>query len=332
MIPVSHPFRPGTFSLAVYPHDGSPHDMLASVFAQAKAAEEAGFEGVTVSEHHGGFASYLPNPLQVAGWILDRTNRMWSGPCPLLLPLRPAAVTAEEIAWLAALHPGRVGVGLAPGYAVTDFDLVGTPFDERASEFTERLRVVAAATRGRGEAPLGRDPAIAATRQAPVPMVAAAGSVTAARRAARAGVGLMTDSMAGPDRVRAALEAYAEEGGNGPRVLNRRVWIGDPPAELVEAQAKAYREAGGSASWVSDDPMRIAAGTVDEVADVLIATTELTGPVHLGLKVHVAGIEHGAIIEQVTALGEALDCVRSPRAGRTRAEPSAQARRRPTER
>lgn len=304
------PLSPGTFSLAVYPEDDAPRRMLEGVFAQARAAEVAGLDGVTISEHHGGFASYLPNPLQVAGWILDRTDRTWSGPCPLLLPLRPAAIVAEELAWLAALHPGRVGVGVAPGYAAADFDLVGVPFDERTRDFTERLRFVADAMRGRSGGQLARDPAVAANRSTPTPMVAAAGSVTAARRAARAGIGVMTDSMAGADRIRAVLEAYAEEGGIGPRVLNRRIWVGRPPAELVEDQAQAYRAASRATEWIPASPMQIAAGTVAEVADALVATTEMTGPIHLGLKVHVAGIELEAVLEQVAALTDVLDVVR----------------------
>ena len=33
--------------------------------------QAAGFDGVTMSEHHGGFHGYLPNPLQAAGWCLE---------------------------------------------------------------------------------------------------------------------------------------------------------------------------------------------------------------------------------------------------------------------
>src|SRR5439155_1012099 len=69
--------------------------------AQAALADEHGFDGVMTSEHHGGFHGYLPNPLQVAGWCLEVMARGWAAPAPLLLPLRPPALVAEEIAWLA---------------------------------------------------------------------------------------------------------------------------------------------------------------------------------------------------------------------------------------
>ena len=51
----------------------------------------------------------------------------WAAACAVLATLRPAALIAEETAWLAARHPDRVGVGLAAGaldqdFAVMDLD------------------------------------------------------------------------------------------------------------------------------------------------------------------------------------------------------------------
>ena len=79
--------------------------------AQAVLGREAGFDGVMTSEHHGGFGGYLPNPLQLTGFLLDAMPGGWAAACPLLLPLRPAALVIEEAAWLAARFPGRVGLG-----------------------------------------------------------------------------------------------------------------------------------------------------------------------------------------------------------------------------
>ena len=110
------PFAPGSVSLRVYPHlDRSAPEVVQELCAQAALAADCGFDGVMTSEHHGGFAGYLPNPLQAAGWCLDAMRRGWAAPCPLLLPLRPVALVAEEVAWLAARFPGRVGVGVAAG-------------------------------------------------------------------------------------------------------------------------------------------------------------------------------------------------------------------------
>ncbi len=54
----------------MYPHDLSGPDRVSELCSQAKLACQAGFDGVMTSEHHGGFSGYLPNPLQVAGFLL----------------------------------------------------------------------------------------------------------------------------------------------------------------------------------------------------------------------------------------------------------------------
>ena len=110
------PFAPGSVSLRLYPHNDLPAPAIVDELrAQAALAAEHGFDGVMTSEHHGGFHGYLPNPLQAAGWCLEAMDHGWAAPCPLLLPLRPPALVAEEIAWLAARFPGRVGLGVASG-------------------------------------------------------------------------------------------------------------------------------------------------------------------------------------------------------------------------
>ncbi|MDE2454729.1 MAG: LLM class flavin-dependent oxidoreductase, partial [Burkholderiales bacterium] len=88
---------------------------------------------------HLGFAGYLPNPLQVATVLLEGIDSGWVAPCPLLLPLRPTALVAEEIAWLNARHPGRVGLGVAIGALPADFEAMRIPFAEAIPRFKEAL-------------------------------------------------------------------------------------------------------------------------------------------------------------------------------------------------
>ena len=93
------PFVPGSISLRLYPHNDLPADEIVTVMrAQAAQAAEVGFDGVMTSEHHGGFGGYMPNPVQMSGWLLEAMPRGWAAPCPLLLPLRPWALVAEELA------------------------------------------------------------------------------------------------------------------------------------------------------------------------------------------------------------------------------------------
>ena len=155
---------------------------------QGRRAAECGFDGVMVSEHHGGFAGYLPNPIQACSFLLDAMASGWAAPCPLLLPLRPAALVIEEIAWLAARFPGRVGVGLASGSLEQDFTVMGLTKDGLTRRFAEAWR--SSRPRSAARSCPSRWPCWPATPRwppagkSPVPMVSAAMSNAAVRRAA----------------------------------------------------------------------------------------------------------------------------------------------------
>ena len=79
----SAPFARGSVSLRIYPHlDLDAPLIVDELRAQAALAVACGFDGVMTSEHHGGFAGYLPNPLQTAGFALDAMPTGWAAPCP----------------------------------------------------------------------------------------------------------------------------------------------------------------------------------------------------------------------------------------------------------
>src|SRR6185295_635815 len=126
--------------LRCYPHlDLGAPGIVAELRTQAVLAAEHGFDGIMTSEHHGGFAGYLPNPIQTAGFLLDATDALWVAPAPVLLPLRPAALVAEEVAWLAARHPGRVGLGVAAGALPLDFTVMDLDVADAVPRFKADL-------------------------------------------------------------------------------------------------------------------------------------------------------------------------------------------------
>src|SRR5688572_17570670 len=136
--------------MRLYPHNelDDAGAVVAELQGQARLAAEVGFDGVMTSEHHGGFAGYSPNPLQIAGWLLEAMPTGWCAPCPMLLPIRPVALVAEEVAWLAARFPERVAVGVAPGALPLDFEVMGVAFDERMTAFRAGLGPLVAMLRG----------------------------------------------------------------------------------------------------------------------------------------------------------------------------------------
>src|SRR5256885_17149736 len=167
---MSAPFAPGSVSLRLYPHNElSAVGIVDELCAQASLAVQHGFDGVVTSEHHGGFHGYLPNPLQAAGWCLEAMPHGWAAPCPLLLPLRPPALVAEEVAWLAARFPGRIGIGLAAGALPQDFEIMRADTDDLARRFAEGLAPVAATPNGPDSGRLAGGPSVALCAGAPLP-------------------------------------------------------------------------------------------------------------------------------------------------------------------
>ena len=303
---MNQPFAPGSVSLRLYPHADLPATaILDELREQAALAARHAFDGVMTSEHHAGFHGYLPNPLQAAGWCLEAMPQGWAAPCPLLLPLRPPALVAEEIAWLAARFPERVGLGVASGALPADFEIMHVPMDGLAARFTAAFEELAGILDGSASGALAGDPAIAAAREHPIPVLSAAMGFTAARRAARLGAGLLFDSMSTPERCRELVDAYHEAGGAEPCVLVRRAWVGEPPRHDFEGQLAVYRDyspAAAQAKW-GEQEMVDSTGPDDVVAGLLDAL-DRSGCDALNLRIHVPGVAPEAAREQIALLGD----------------------------
>jgi len=299
------PFARGSVSLRLYPHnDLAASAIVEELRAQAALAAEHGFDGVMTSEHHGGFAGYLPNPLQAAEWCLEAMSRGWAAPAPLLLSLRPPALVIEEIAWLAARFPARVGLGVAAGALADDFEIMGASMSGLTARFGDALEQVVGALSGRDPGRLGEDPAVRACAEQPVPMVSAAMGFTAVRRAAALGVGILFDSLSTPERCRALVDAYHEAGGTGPCIMIRRAWIGDPPRARVDAQVDVYRSYSSSAAqshWGGDELITHSAAAAVSTAVADAATR--AGVDSVNLRVHVPGVDPEAARQQIVLLG-----------------------------
>jgi alkanesulfonate monooxygenase SsuD/methylene tetrahydromethanopterin reductase-like flavin-dependent oxidoreductase (luciferase family) len=306
------PLAPGSVSLRLYPHDDLPAaSIVEELRLQATLAADAGFDGVMTSEHHGGFAGYLPNPLQSAGWCLEAMPDGWAAPCPLLLPLRPSALVAEEVAWLAARFPGRAGVGVAAGALPIDFEIMGVPMDDLTARFTAGLEALVRILDGSDPGALADDPAIKACAEQPIPVVSAAMGVTAVRRAARLGIGILFDSLSTPERCRELVDAYRDAGGAGPCILIRRVWVGDPPGERVERQLDVYRSYAAPGAQQHWEGQQLVAGTnAAAVADGLAEVVERAGADAVNVRVHVPGVPPEMAREQIDLLADMVGPLR----------------------
>jgi alkanesulfonate monooxygenase SsuD/methylene tetrahydromethanopterin reductase-like flavin-dependent oxidoreductase (luciferase family) len=165
---------------------------------------------------------------------------------------------------------------------------------------------VAEHLRGTADDELSRDFAVARCKEAPVPVISAAMSTGAARRAARRGVGIIGSSLTTLDHERRLTEVYQAAGGTGPDVLIRHVWLGDPPWDAINAKRAEYRQTsrdiGATRSFGADEI--IASHDPTEIAARVEAALAYTGKTCLHLRVHVPDIPPELAREQIRLLGE----------------------------
>lgn len=103
--------------LATVAADATPRAALLRSTALAQHVESLGFARFWVAEHHTmpGVASSAPEVL--LAHVGAATSSIRIGSAGVMLPNHPPLLVAERFATLAALHPGRIdlGIGRAPG-------------------------------------------------------------------------------------------------------------------------------------------------------------------------------------------------------------------------
>lgn len=249
------PLGAESVSLGLYRHASpSARESVELAMAQARLAERCGFDGVTFSEHHLGHPDYFPNPLLMSAFVLGHTSRVWAGSLPMLLTLRSAATVVEDAAWIAALYTGRLVLGVAAGNDPAEFALGESP-DGVVDCFVRRLATLSGCLVGRDAGqPVTKDPAVAETA-GHIPIVSAARSRTAVRRAARLGLGILHSPVSSPERLAAFTDEYLAAGGRGPRVLIAPAWLDDPAAPGASAPPQDHASAWtlrGNANQIAD--------------------------------------------------------------------------------
>ncbi|HEX4098554.1 MAG TPA: LLM class flavin-dependent oxidoreductase [Caulobacteraceae bacterium] len=95
--------------------DEAAAETFQTALAQARLADEVGFDWVTVAEHHFAPFCMTPNPMVLAGALTQAVKRakiaLLGADIPILNPIR----VAEEFAMLDAMSGGRVVAGMLRG-------------------------------------------------------------------------------------------------------------------------------------------------------------------------------------------------------------------------
>jgi probable non-F420 flavinoid oxidoreductase len=220
----------------------APRQLLADV----RQAEQAGFEVAMCSDHfspwsrrqgHSGFAwSWLGAALATT----DLTFGTVSAPGQRYHP----AVTAQAIATLGSMFPGRFWVALGSGEASNEH-ITGDrwpPKEVRTQRLEECVEVIRRLLEGEEVTHAGLvtvDRARLWERADPIPrLVGPAVSLESAARVAAWSDGMVTVNQA-PDRLRQMVEAHRGAGGTGPLAL--QVHLAWAPTE-AEAEQIAHEQ------------------------------------------------------------------------------------------
>jgi probable F420-dependent oxidoreductase len=115
----------------------------------ARIAEQLGFDALFVSDHlcippdqtEGSDGRYL-DVLATLAWIAGATDRIRLGISVLVLPYRPAVLTAKQVATIQELSGGRMILGVGVGWMKSEFAALGVDDRMRGRITDETLRVI----------------------------------------------------------------------------------------------------------------------------------------------------------------------------------------------
>ncbi|WP_241831476.1 LLM class flavin-dependent oxidoreductase [Parafrankia soli] len=348
------PVAVGAFLVAGQFPGMSHADTLSASMAYAAAAEDAGFDGVWIAEHH--FISYgvCPSALTFAAHLLGSTTRIEVGTAACVLSSRHPVALGEETALLDHLSEGRFRLGVARGGPWLELEVFGTGLPRYERGFPEALDLL---LRWLGEEKVTADGEFFAFRETPVvprprtsprpPVWVAATSTATVELAAERGLPLLLgihEDDAGKARLLARYAEVATRSGHDPRsvphtatvlaqVADSRAeaagtlraampgWLGRGTADYVRLDAD---------HWPRRDPhtyveqlLRIhPVGTPEQCARRLTETIERTGVHRLLLMVEGAGTRHGTL-DNITRIGaEVLPSITGSRKARAAGGPS----------
>src|SRR5579863_3211872 len=126
-----------------------PQSNRVMIRACARIAEQAGFDALFVSDHlcippdqtEGSGGRYL-DVLATLAFIAGATEKIRLGVSVLVVPYRPAVLTAKQVATIQELSGERMIVGIGVGWMKPEFAATGADFRKRGAITDETLKVM----------------------------------------------------------------------------------------------------------------------------------------------------------------------------------------------
>ncbi|MCT7659280.1 LLM class flavin-dependent oxidoreductase [Mycobacterium deserti] len=179
------------------PHFGAPPtDLYAATLDMCEWAETRGAVVAVLSEHHATDDAHLPAPQILASAIAARTTHLAILLAAVPITLWDPVRLAEEISVLDIISKGRVSYAFGIGHRAEEYDHFGVALSKRGERADEALALLRRLLRGRPVECSGRRIHVTpepATAGGP-PMFVAGGTKAAARRAAKYGLGFISQT------------------------------------------------------------------------------------------------------------------------------------------
>jgi len=230
------------FWFAASPEEFLPADMV----EQAKAAEEAGFDGLATSDH---FAPWWPEGRATNAWVTLGAIGQATGDGPIGTSVTPIVhhyhpgLVAQAFMALEALCPGRAFLGAGSGEALNEVPLgLDWPSpDEQIERLDQGLEAIRrlwdgeTVTMDAGWFRLKEAKLYTRARSRPKLYVSAFGP-KAAKVAAKHGDGLWT--LGDPEQAPEVIEAWRSGGGEGEVILQSGFHLADDEAAAIASTRK----------------------------------------------------------------------------------------------
>jgi len=126
----------------------SPADRYQAALEMATWGDRGKIDVVGLSEHHVTADGFLSSPLQLAGMMVARTQRVRISVSALLVPLHDPLRLAEDIAILDLIAGGRFSATCGLGYRQSEYECFDIDWARRGQVFDEKLEILVQALKG----------------------------------------------------------------------------------------------------------------------------------------------------------------------------------------
>ncbi len=168
---------------------GSHAERYASCLDQAEWGDSLGLSSVTLCEHHGIDDGFMSAPLTVAAAVAGRTRKIGINIVAALIPLHDPIRFAEQCAAVQLISNNRLLLVAGLGYRAEEFEMAGIERKGRGRRLEEYVQVMLKAWSGEPFEWRGRTIRVTPRPEIPPALFIGGSTETAARRAARLGLG-----------------------------------------------------------------------------------------------------------------------------------------------